>query len=595
MSDPRMPPAYNAGGFTGLPASNEFYECTFEELVAATSNFDTACTIGVGVFGATHKGLLGTRLVVVKRLHQDAARGRWEFLDNLQVLWQLHHPHIARVVAFHGEPGRQCTVTDYCTRGSLRDCLKPDANTYVHTPLPWHVRHAIAVQVASGLLYLHEQVPDPIIHQDIKSSNILLTDSYVAKLSDYALPRLTGLGPGGRYTNALYIQNAPADLQYVDPEFWQTGELAEASDIYSLGVVLLELVSAKPPNKAVQAAERELRLRQLSQLVDPQAGAWPLDFAESLCRLGLECTRMDAKQRPSLRERLLPELERLNARAQAARLGQDGELASTRLCSLTQLAVVDGVTAADGYLYERKAMQEWLRFDRVSPMTGQPLEHVHLAWSPMSSPTVPLPPIKRISHETRAPASSVQDFLREVASSIPQKSASNYSYPIGSEGPGSKLANAKVDAQNATSPGSRILHPVGRPPVEVHELPPIPPVLSLPPQPRRSSSLSSNISPDPPLHIVPATVHAQLHHPSSATEGWRAAQLSPLKSPHDTKNKLQQQVRPQATNWSAAKPMAVGAAVTKVEAPQRPQRVQQQPKQRGFLSLCCCAAPSAQS
>ncbi|KAD4584353.1 hypothetical protein E3N88_21954 [Mikania micrantha] len=207
---------------------------TFKELAVATKNFKEECLLGEGGFGRVYKG----KLEKTGELNRDGKQGNKEFLVEVMMLSHLCHPHLVNLVGYCSEGDQRLLVYEYMSAGSLENHLldplpgKP--------PLDWSTRIKVAMQAAKGLEYLHETNKLPIIYRDFKSSNILLDKDFNAKLSDFGQAKLGPVGDKSHVTSRVM-----GTVGYCAPEYHKTGRLTVKSDIYSYGVVLLELITGR--------------------------------------------------------------------------------------------------------------------------------------------------------------------------------------------------------------------------------------------------------------------------------------------------------------------------------------------------------------
>jgi len=226
------------------------------------------------------------------------------------VLSCIRHPNMVLLLGACPEYG--CLVYEYMANGSLDDCLFRRGS---RPPLPWQLRFQIAAEIATGLLFLHQTKPEPLVHRDLKPGNILLDRNYVSKISDVGLARL--VPPSVADTVTQYRMTSTAGtFCYIDPEYQQTGMLGIKSDIYSLGIMLLQLVTAKPPMGLTHHVSRSIEKGTFAEMLDPAVEDWPLEHALHFARLSLGCAEMRRKDRPDLGKVVLPELNKLRAFAE---------------------------------------------------------------------------------------------------------------------------------------------------------------------------------------------------------------------------------------------------------------------------------------
>ncbi|KAK9216968.1 hypothetical protein WN944_008980 [Citrus x changshan-huyou] len=228
---------------------------TFRELAIATRNFREANLIGEGGFGKVYKGRLESgqaiwlcdQLVAIKQLNHEGLQGHQEFIVEVLMLSLLHHDNLVTLIGYCTSGDQRLLVYEYMPMGSLEDHLydlEPDQE-----PLSWNTRMKIAVGAARGLEYLHCKANPPVIYRDLKSANILLDNDFNPKLSDFGLAKL---GPVGDNTHVS--TRVMGTYGYCAPEYAMSGKLTLKSDIYSFGVVLLELITGR---KAMDLSKRQ--------------------------------------------------------------------------------------------------------------------------------------------------------------------------------------------------------------------------------------------------------------------------------------------------------------------------------------------------
>ncbi|WVZ73365.1 hypothetical protein U9M48_021677 [Paspalum notatum var. saurae] len=285
---------------------------TIEEIEVGTDRFNEARKVGEGGYGPVYKGHLDHTPVAIKVLRPDAAQGRSQFQQEVEVLSCIRHPNMVLLLGACPEYG--CLVYEYMANGSLDDCLFRRGGG--GPVIPWQHRFRIAAEIATGLLFLHQAKPEPLVHRDLKPGNILLDRNYVSKISDVGLARLVPPSVADNVTQC-HMTSAAGTFCYIDPEYQQTGMLGVKSDVYSLGVMLLQIVTARPPMGLTHHVGRALERGTFADLLDPAVHDWPLDEAHRFAEVSLRCCELRRKDRPDLATVVLPELNRLRA------LGED--------------------------------------------------------------------------------------------------------------------------------------------------------------------------------------------------------------------------------------------------------------------------------
>ncbi|XP_060208017.1 U-box domain-containing protein 52-like [Lycium barbarum] len=278
---------------------------SIEEIETATNFFDQSNKIGEGGYGPVYKCYMDHTHVAVKVLRPDAAHGRQQFQQEVEVLSCIRHPNMVLLLGACPEYG--CLIYEFMSNGSLEDLLFQRGNT---PPLSWQHRFRIAAEIGAGLLFLHQSKPEPIVHRDLKPANILLDRNLVSKISDVGLARL--VPPSVADTVTQYRMTSTAGtFCYIDPEYQQTGMLGIKSDVYSLGIIFLQILTAKPPMGLTHHVERAIEKGTFNDMLDKSVPDWPLDDALSLAKLSLKCSELRRKDRPDLSKIIMPELERL--------------------------------------------------------------------------------------------------------------------------------------------------------------------------------------------------------------------------------------------------------------------------------------------
>ncbi|TYI19216.1 hypothetical protein ES332_A07G149800v1 [Gossypium tomentosum] len=304
---PRTTDVVERAGSFPHPSSTRFLQ--YEELKEATNNFAPASILGEGGFGRVFKGVLsdGTA-VAIKRLTNGGPQGDKEFLVEVEMLSRLHHRNLVKLVGYYSsrDSSQNLLCYELVPNGSLESWLHGPLG--VNCPLDWDTRMKIALDAARGLAYLHEDSQPCVIHRDFKASNILLENNFHAKVADFGLAKQA---PEGR-TNYLSTR-VMGTFGYVAPEYAMTGHLLVKSDVYSYGVVLLELLTGRKPVDMSQPSGQEnlvtwarpiLRDKdRLEELSDPGLGGkYPKEDFIRVCTIAAACVAPEASQRPTMGE-----------------------------------------------------------------------------------------------------------------------------------------------------------------------------------------------------------------------------------------------------------------------------------------------------
>ncbi|XP_061350402.1 U-box domain-containing protein 34-like [Gastrolobium bilobum] len=291
---------------TALAQNDKRYrKYTIEEIEHATQKFSPSKKIGEGGYGPVFKAQLDHTPVAIKILNPDASQGREQFQQEVEVLCSIRHPNMVLLLGACPEYG--CLVYEYMENGSLEDRLLRKHNS---PPIPWRKRFEIAAEIATSLLFLHQAKPEPLVHRDLKPANILLDKNFVSKISDVGLARLVPPSVADSVTQ-YHMTSAAGTFCYIDPQYQQTGMLTTKSDIYSLGITLMQIITAKPPMGLAHQVKRAIEKGTFSNMLDPGVTDWPVEEAVAFAKLSVSCAELSKKDRPDLASVIVPELNRL--------------------------------------------------------------------------------------------------------------------------------------------------------------------------------------------------------------------------------------------------------------------------------------------
>ncbi|XP_019151217.1 PREDICTED: proline-rich receptor-like protein kinase PERK1 [Ipomoea nil] len=217
---------------------------TYEELVRATDGFSDANLLGQGGFGYVHRGVLPNgKEVAVKGLKAGSGQGEREFQAEVEIISRVHHKHLVSLVGYCITGSKRVLVYEFVPNNTLEFHLHGKGRP----PLDWSMRLKIALGAAKGLAYLHEDCNPKIIHRDIKAANILLDFKFEAKVADFGLAKLTS------DVNTHVSTRVMGTFGYLAPEYASSGKLTDKSDVFSYGVMLLELITGRRPVDSNQA------------------------------------------------------------------------------------------------------------------------------------------------------------------------------------------------------------------------------------------------------------------------------------------------------------------------------------------------------
>ncbi|KAJ3680190.1 hypothetical protein LUZ60_016468 [Juncus effusus] len=277
---------------------------TKQELEHATSKFDNAQIVGQGGFGTVYKGELKDRTVAIKKCKITNENQRKEFGKEMLILSQINHKNIVKLLGFCLEVEVPMLVYEYITNGTLYQYIKGKNGI---SSISLEIRLRIAQESAEALAYLHSSASPPIIHGDVKSTNILLDENFTVKISDFGASVLA------LADESHFVTVVQGTRGYLDPEYLINCELTSKSDVYSFGVILLELLTRKPPicfdetdgeGKCLSSIFLSaLKENQLNEMLDEQIkNHEDMEIITQVADLAKECLNIKGDERPTMKE-----------------------------------------------------------------------------------------------------------------------------------------------------------------------------------------------------------------------------------------------------------------------------------------------------
>lgn len=276
---------------------------TMAELSKATGNFGREYEIGAGGFGKVFFGTLADgKMVAIKRASTTSLQGQIEFRNEVNLLSRLHHRHLVRLEGFCEEEDLQILVYEYMKNGNLGEHISRARGGKV---LKWYKRLEIAVGIAQGLDYLHSFADPPVIHRDIKPTNILLDEHMVAKVADFGISKAT-------FDFDTHVSTRPAGTAgYLDPEYFLRRQLTTASDVYGYGMLLLEIItgqqaidhSRKEEFNLIEWVRPRFRERGVEVIVDTALdGDYNKEVFANMTNVALMCASFNKNDRPAMKD-----------------------------------------------------------------------------------------------------------------------------------------------------------------------------------------------------------------------------------------------------------------------------------------------------
>lgn len=284
-------------------AAQEQKQFPFETLVSATQNFHPNQKLGEGGFGPVFKGKLEDgREIAVKKLSQSSRQGKKEFMNEAKLLARVQHRNVVNLLGYCAHGAEKLLVYEYVANESLDKLLFKSGRPDV---LDWKRRYDIILGISRGLLYLHEDSHSVIIHRDIKAGNILLDDKWVPKIADFGMARLFP-------EDQTHVNTRVAGTNgYMAPEYVMHGHLSVKADVFSFGVVILELISGQKNStfnlssdsqNLLEWAYNHFKKGKSLDVMDPRLASSAVPDQVAMClQIGLLCTQLDPQVRPTMR------------------------------------------------------------------------------------------------------------------------------------------------------------------------------------------------------------------------------------------------------------------------------------------------------
>ncbi|XP_052489950.1 receptor-like protein kinase FERONIA [Gossypium raimondii] len=287
------------------PPSDICPRFSLREIKTATNNFDESFIIGRGGFGNVYKGFnnASSSPVAIKRLNPSSQQGVLEFRTEIEMLSKLRHQNLVSLIGYCEDKMEMILVYDYMVHGTLRDHLYNTNNP----PLQWEQRLKMCIGAAQGLHYLHRGPNHTIIHRDVKTTNILINEKWIAKISDFGLSKMNDL------SNTHISTAVKGSIGYLDPEYYRLQKITEKSDVYSFGVVLCEVLCARAPIDRTAEDHMQISLAEwvqhcyingtLDQVIDTHLqGKIKLASLLKFGEVAISCLASEGIKRPTMSE-----------------------------------------------------------------------------------------------------------------------------------------------------------------------------------------------------------------------------------------------------------------------------------------------------
>ncbi|XP_016505847.2 U-box domain-containing protein 32 [Nicotiana tabacum] len=351
-----------------------FFSISFSDIIEATQNFDPTSKIGEGKLGSVYKGIIHNVKVAIKMLPACGSLSDSDFQHKAESLSRVRHPNLVTLMGICSE-SRSLTY-EFLEKGNLEDHL---AGRTKSRPLCWQHRIRIAVEICSALIFLHFNDPC-LVHGNLTLSNILLDAKFISKISDLGVHLLVSHNENSSIDGKFCGKDDP---EASDPECIDKGQLTVESDVYSFGIILLRLLTARPASGIVREVKCAWESGNLGSVLDCSAGEWPTERANLLAYLALRCCAEDPLNRPNMLLEVWPTIEPMRdvcTPCPDSNTSSQGSKSQRRIpphfvCPIFQEVMEDPYIAADGYTYEGDAIKGWLYSGHdTSPMTNLKLD-----------------------------------------------------------------------------------------------------------------------------------------------------------------------------------------------------------------------------
>ncbi|KAI3714872.1 hypothetical protein L6452_21832 [Arctium lappa] len=278
---------------------------TMSQVARATQNFSPSLKLGEGGFGTVYKAQLQDgQMVAIKRASKERSDAlRTEFRSEIELLAKIEHRNLVKLLGYVDKGNERLIITEYVPNGTLREHLDG-----IHgSCLDFSQRLEISIDIAHGLTYLHLYSEKQIIHRDVKSSNILLTERMRAKVADFGFARLGGTETGKTHV----VTKVKGTVGYLDPEYMRTFQLTPKSDVYSFGVLLVEILTGRRPVESRRSPDEKITIRwafgkhnkgETMDLVDPlMKEAVDGEIFGKMLSLAFQCVAPTRADRPDMK------------------------------------------------------------------------------------------------------------------------------------------------------------------------------------------------------------------------------------------------------------------------------------------------------